>query len=486
MRITYNGVDGLEGIITFTDIPNILKVEDVANGNYATLTLTFSNDLSSVTTGDGQWYITILGETITNVVNYNNAVNKNFYVAQQTNGTAAYVASALRNCPNIISNFTVEHDSNKVKVKARAIGKIFSINPGWYSTNIASNYMSYTATDGSASSDLAGSIINVNLYTGANDDYVTTLTKNYYGSECAFDMSPLLTTIAKYGDTIPYKFKIDSIKDGEYTHLGDIENGYITPGYMCNQGAKYLSASYFYVAQNFNRGEERDTYNNSLLYVYEPSISLSVFNGGVNSCTFNVKYLNSAKEVIGSGTTSMATSSNTKKIWDATLVLDEDKLEKAFYVDVEIDTQTAGSKPAIRYNVIKPVKATEYSQRILWRNSYGGISFFDFTGSKSETRDVNVTTYQKSIFNYYTNGRNELDMVYDNDVKYTVTLKSHMFENDGKYIFNDLMQSGYVWTEINNETYTIIIESVSVEEVDRNGIYEATVKYRYSQKPSLL
>lgn len=485
MRITYNGVDGLGNIITFTDIPNILKVEDTDSGTYATLTLTFSNDLSSVTTGDGQWYITILGESITNVVNYNNAVNKNFYVAQQTNGTAAYVASALRNCPNIISNFTVEHDSNKVKVKARVIGNIFSNNPGWYSTNIGSNYMSYTATDGSASSDLAGSIINVNLYTGANDDYVTTLTKNYYGSECAFDMSPLLTTIAKYGKTIAYKFKIDSIKGGEYTHLGDIENGYIVPGYMCNQGAKYLPANYLQIANNFYRGTTREVLNNTILYIYQPKMAFSFYApDDVNRLSIEIDYLNSAYEQIYSESSYWVKIDN-RRLNDFIINLTEEKLRQSFYVDIKIINYGT-----IRFNVIKPIKATEYSQRIYWMNSYGGISFFDFTGSRSESRDVNVTTYQKNIFDYYDDGINtkinELEKVYDNDVKYTVTLKSHLFENDGKYVFNDLMQSGFVWAEINGETYTIIIESVSVEEVDRNGIYEATVKYRYSQKPSLL
>ena len=76
--------------------------------------------------------------------------------------------------------------------------------------------------------------------------------------------------------------------------------------------------------------------------------------------------------------------------------------------------------------------------------------------------------------------------IYDNKIKYSVTLKSHLFENDGKYVFNDLMQSPEVWTEINGQQYAIIIDTVSVEETDRNNIYEATVKYHYSQEPSLI
>ena len=79
-----------------------------------------------------------------------------------------------------------------------------------------------------------------------------------------------------------------------------------------------------------------------------------------------------------------------------------------------------------------------------------------------------------------------MEKIYNNDVKYTVSLKSHLFENDGKYIFNDMMQSTEAWVERNGETYGIIIDSVSVEETNSNNIYEASVKYHYSQEPSLI
>ena len=155
-------------------------------------------------------------------------------------------------------------------------------------------------------------------------------------------------------------------------------------------------------------------------------------------------------------------------------------MRTCFYIDV------AFGSDAIRFNVIKPVQMTEYCQRILWRNSYGGISFVDLTGQKTETRELNLQTYQKNIFDYYTDPVNELEKVYDNDVEYQVTLRSHLFEEDGKWVYNDLIQSPEVWTTINGEKYAIILESVSVEETDNNGVYQATVKYRFSQKPSLI
>lgn len=128
---------------------------------------------------------------------------------------------------------------------------------------------------------------------------------------------------------------------------------------------------------------------------------------------------------------------------------------------------------------------TEHCQRIYFRNSYGGISFFDFTGAKSETRDFELQTYNKNNFDYYTSDVNEREMLYDNDTKYTYTIKSHLIEGDARWIFNDMAQSPYLWTEINGQTYAIILDSISVDEVSTgNNIYEATIKYHLSQKPS--
>ena len=49
-------------------------------------------------------------------------------------------------------------------------------------------------------------------------------------------------------------------------------------------------------------------------------------------------------------------------------------------------------------------------------------------------------------------------------------------KNDGKYIFNDLAQSPDVWTVINGQTYAIILDSVSVDETDRNMLTNIELK----------
>lgn len=476
--ISYNNrsTSSASNLITFTDVPNILKVSDTYSGSKQIISLIFNGNLSSVTPPNGHWTITIQGESITSVDSFSKAVNKNFFISSSNNSTAASCARALRNCSSIIANYTVEHSGNEVELVARDIGN-FQVTV-W--SDISTTYLTRTITQGSSSSSLYGCKIDVDVFHGSQ--YLTTLEKNFYKGECAFDMSPVLATLAERGKTVSYSMKISTInQSGLYSEIGNIPTNYITQGYMVNQGRKYIPLSdSLIVAQNYSRGTEKDQSNNTLLYVYGNSIPFSFYSQG-NSVGIDIHYLNSALETVG-GADYNYTKTSSDFLANTEIPLSNTLLRDSFYVDIEIE-QTGET---IRYNVIKPIKAAEYYQRILWRNSYGGISFFDFTGQKTETRDLDVETYQKSIFDYYTDPRNELEKVYDNKVKYTVTLKSHLFENDGKYTFNDLLQSQEVWTEMNGQQYAIVIDSVSVDETDRNNIYEATVKYHYSQSPSLI
>lgn len=491
MDITLNNLQNPSNIVCLTDIPNILKVEDSSGGTYTSFLFQLHNGLNAVTTSDGQWYITLFGETITNVIDSTMAVGKNFYITSSLGSTAVSIARAFRCCPTIAANFNVTSSDGTVLIKAKSIGPVVSATTtNVVTTNINTQYLGITRNVGTAQSDLYGSKIIVDVTSiddDYNDMYVTTLEKNYYGSEATFNLSPVLSTLSSTGKVIPFNLSINKLKNGIYSQLGNIVDNYATVGYMVNQGDKYISIDVFNFAQNFKRGKERGFANNSLLYVYAPEIPISFYNGNNGRMEVSVDYVNSAGNILESYTAFTWTNTDSdKKLWDITINLApntgfSERFKQAFYIDVHI-----GTHQTVRYNVIKPIKATEYYQRIYWRNSYGGVSFFDFTGAKSETRDVDIKTYQKNIFSYYDDEKNELEKIYDNSVKYTVTLKSHLFENDGKYIFNDLMQSSDVWVERNGQTYGIIIDSVSVDETNSNNIYEATVKYHYSQEPSLI
>ena len=481
ITIRYDGQVRPSSLITYTDIPNILKVEDTGAGTKATFTITISGNLAGSTTSDGQWYISFLGDTITNVTSAENAISKNFYISSSNNSTAASICRALRNCPTVAANFNAVNTNNTVTMTAKANGPIFSGITNYFETNISSSYLTTGGTDGTAESSLFGSKIDVDVY--SDGEYITTLEKNYYGSEVAFNLSPVLTTITKIGKSTPYNLNISKIaSNGDYGVVGDLPVNYSVVGYMVNQGYKfqYIDRTSL-IAQNVQRGKNRDVYNNSLLYVYEPEIVLSFYSTVANR-EIDVYYRDSALNVIDSFDFHFTSTDSDNLIKTAVIPLSGTGFTNAFYVDVKFEN----SNDRIRYNVIKPLKMTEYCQRIYFRNSYGGVSFFDFTGAKTETRDLDVMTYEKNIFDYYDSEMNDLEKVYDNTVKYQVTLKSHLFEKDGKYIFNDMLQSPEAWVVRNGEKYEIIIDSISVEETSNDNIYEATVKFHYSQEPSLI
>lgn len=475
--ITYNGLSSPSDLITLTDVPNILKVHGNDGGSRADFTLTFVGDLFSQVTSDGQYTIQLFGETISNVVNPNNAVNKSFYIGRTNASTAASVAKALRNCSTLAANFLVNNNGSVVNIIARDNGSMVN-GEQWVESNISTQYMTRSGTDGYAD-ELQGGLVDVDVF--CDDEYVTTLEKNFYNGEVAFDMSPLLTTISEVGKIKPYTMTISSMKDGVYSSIGSVDTNYTSVGYMCNQGYKYLINEIQY-AQNMSRGEEREFANNTILYIYKPKINLSIYTGHSGGFSYTIDYLDSAFNIIGTESSSLRCYSNT--LMDLEFTLNRNgyaDFQRAFYIDL-----TIGSNGTIRYNVIKPLKATEYSQRILWRNSYGGISFTDWTGQKTIQNDMETKTYQHNIFTYYESGINTLDKTYDIDVKTTYTLKSHLFEADGRWIYYDLMESPMVWTEVNGEQYQILIDSLNVEEQNQNGIYEATIKFHFSQPITLL
>lgn len=481
MNVTYNGESPARNMVTFTDIPNILKFDDNSgSAAKATISLAFSGNLRSQTTYDGQWNIVIMGETITSTLDVAKALNKNFYVSTNPSSTAAYVARALRNCPSINASFTVEHEDDEVELKTRTPMSVrLTVD-----TNIPSANIRVSSYSGASPSVYEGATIGVDVI--SDGVYITTLEKKMHNGETAFDMSPVLTTLARIGQTVPYTFRLHALNNGEYSTISNsVFTNYISVGYMCNQGMKYIPMSNIDLAANYTRGTSRGLTNSTLLYLYQPSIPLSFYVLGVGTTTITVRYLDSAFNVFYEDSTTWVNANISQHLKDLhgsnEIMLDNTQFASAFYIDVLI-----GNYIHLRYNVIKPLKATEYSQRICWRNSYGGISFFDFTGQRSETRSFETSTYNTNIYDYYDNPKNELNKVYDIDVDYSVTLKSHLIENDGKYIFNDMIQSPEVWTLINGERYGIILSDVSVEEQNNNNIYEAVVKYKYSQKPSLI
>ena len=473
MNITYNNLSSPSNILTFTEVPNILKISENVTGTKCTIQFMMGNGLRQTVTGDSQYYITLFGETISNVMSPENTNNKRFYISDDAESTAMSIARAFRNCGGLNADFDIFGNGSTVEIIAKTIGKKIT-TANYLQRNIPGDKMSVSVQDGSSTSILLNSKIQVDVYNSNEasvNNFITTLEKNWYGDECAFDMSPVLSTFSEYGQTQPYTFVLNVFREnGEWQNQGTV-SGNTTIGYHANQSDKYKYAQGAQILLNKNRG----TNGTMILYTYNNVIPYSVLCGiDTGGWKVKVSVKDSAfNEVYANTSTSSRTTSN--MIVDTNATIPQTAIKNGYYVDITVGTQTT------RFNIIKPLKATEYYQRILWRNEYGGISFFDFTGSRSESDSVDIETYEKNIFDYHDNNEFERKMIYKNDYKKTVSLTSHLLEEDGKWIFNSLMRSKKVWTTINGKTYYIIPKSIDVQEDQTyNNIYTAKLTYDYS------
>lgn len=473
MNITYNNLSSPSNILTFTEVPNILKISENVTGTKCTIQFMMGDNLRQTVSADSQYHITLFGETVSNVMSAAEARNKRFYISDDAKSTAMSIASALRNCGGLNADFDIFGNGGTVEIIAKTIGKKIT-TANYLQRNIPAQYMSVSVQDGNSYSILFNSKIDIDVYDSASvnvSNYITTLEKNWYGDECAFDMSPVLATFSEYGQTKPYAFVINVFReDGEWQNQGTV-SGNTTIGYHANQSDKYKYAQGAQMLLNKNRG----TNGTMILYTYNNVIPYSVLCGsdtGGWNVTVSVKD-SAFNEVYSYTSTSRRTTSN--MIVDTNATIPQTAMTSGYYVDITIGTQTT------RFNIIKPLKATEYYQRIQWRNEYGGISFFDFTGSRSESDSVDIETYEKNIFDYYDNEYFERKMIYSNDYKKTISLKSHLMEEDGKWIFNSLMRSKKVWTTVNGKIYYIIPKSIDVEEDQQyNNIYTAKLTFEFS------
>lgn len=473
MNITYNNLSSPSNILTFTEVPNILKISENITGTKCTIQFMMGDNLRQTVSADSQYYITLFGETVSNVMSATEARNKRFYISDDAKSTAMSIASALRNCGGLNADFDIFGNGGTVEIIAKTIGKKIT-TANYLQRNIPAQYMNVSIQDGNSYSILFNSKIDIDVYDSASvnvSNYITTLEKNWYGDECAFDMSPVLATFSEYGQTKPYSFVINVFReDGEWQNQGTV-SGNTTIGYHANQSDKYKYAQGVQMLLNKNRG----TNGTMILYTYNNVIPYSVLCGsdtGGWNVTVSVKD-SAFNEVYSYTSTGRRTTSN--MIVDTNATIPQTAMTSGYYVDITIGTQTT------RFNIIKPLKATEYYQRIQWRNEYGGISFFDFTGSRSESDSVDIETYEKNIFDYYDNEYFERKMIYSNDYNKTISLKSHLMEEDGKWIFNSLMRSKKVWTTVNGKTYYIIPKSIAVEEDQQyNNIYTAKLTFEFS------
>lgn len=471
MEITYNGLSDINNLLTFSDVPNILKVKETIVGTNTSIIFTFTDGASNLVSKDEQYYVKLFGETVSNVLNPTNAVNKSFCMFSDAASTASSFANALRNCGSIAVNYHIIHKGSVVSLFSKTIGnKIAQFGSGYYTTNIPNAYLQMTLTDGTVYSDFYNSKVSVDVYSGntiTDEMYVTTLQKNYYGNECAFNMTPVLGVFSEYGKNTPYILSVSMTKsNGKYQYLGNV-SGSTTCGYIVDDSNRYLINSSVQILLNKNENKKIYIYNNVIKY----SVLCSSDTGGwLRQLTC---YDSANNEVYSITNTQRRTSSN--NIIDLSYTIPSHMLSLTSYIDITESIDT------VRLYVIKPLKASGTCERVYWRNEYGGISFFDFTSKQSESESIGISTYEKNIFDYYDNDEVEFTKIYDNEYEKEIKLTSHLMEKEGKWIFNSLFKSKRIWVEKDGKKKYIIPKSMEITENENySGIYSAKFTYVYS------
>ena len=499
MKITYNGMTDAKNTVSFTRLPNILKIKENNNGTPASATITIS-DLSRVTSTK-EYTLIINGVKLISTLSIVNAGGNKFYLSN-SNSDKTIVAYKLVETLRGLSTLPLNYDitlatasdgtlSPVITIIAKNNGMQFDLNIE--GTLIDNNIATVSFTSGTSSSNLLKGIINkvlVEVYQVDNPStqdkigsttyqmgtYLTTLTKEAFGEEVSFDLSPLFSAITDYDTLSEVNLYIYIMNDNTLTLAGIMKDIYFTTGYMVNQGVNYLPVPSTQLAQNVSRGTTKSTINNTILYVYQPTIQFTLYvpfaTPAAKTINFKVYYINSANIPIKTTTTSYYI---VKSMTSPVINLDQELFNRSFYIDVEIP-----DVGKLRYNVIKPLKATDEIQRVYWTNSYGGISFFDFTGTRTETRKTKVDYYQQNLFDYYDKDSAQLNKVYNKDVSITVSLSTHSIEKDGTWQFFDLQNSSNAWTYVNGKKYFITITDLKITESQVNDIYTATVEYEYS------
>lgn len=478
MRLTtYNGLQDPKNITSLSGCPNILTIKSPSLGKKASATIT----VAQPSTDEGK--ITINGISILGVKSYSSVTSTTFWSDTRCDDllTMAHTIKRALSNTQIGVNYIVNIKYNNglqpiIYIEARENGSQYNIS-------IDNNMGLTTSTiTGQSTGDLDNSDVYLDIYKvspsdeqkmGGTDtdklgDFLMTLHKRFHQDSISFDMTPVLSTMTHEKGTIQYSMVCYSIRGNKTSQIAVFTRLYATDGYMVNDGYPFIpKVNGTLFAQNTSKGTPKETFNNTNLYVGNPSIPISLYmDSSITNLAVKVKYLDSARNTKKTVTQTLSRYGNLN---DFTINLEQSTMRLSHYIDIVLPDDTI-----IRYNVIKPIGTSPEIHRVLWRNSYGGISFFDFAGEYTEERKTNVTYYQKSDYDYYESSVPQTDKVYTKDITVSYSLTSHNITTDGQWSIFDLQKSRTAWMERDNVKYPVTITDIKVSEI-QNGIYKAQI-----------
>lgn len=505
MQITFNNLTSSPNIICLSGVPNIVTFTGSSTSNtYAEYQFAYQN-INNIDINK-QYNINFGEYNITSTFDEENVGGTTFWLPQFNSYenhlySCHTIVRAFRNVPFIAANYNVWLDdadegsmSPMVYIKAKREGALFNVN---ISSDLPENtYVWLRIYDGGTDDAMLQGKSNkiicdiykyktptqIGTTNNGERDFITSLEKNYYGKPISFDVTPVLNTMLSddnYEDMQQFNFDLYGFSDKKMVFSQQSSTMYITNGYLCNFSQPFINnvrTSFF--AANVSRGDDRLQYNNTYLYTYYPSIVFSVYTGTYGIVRGYVDYYDSAENKIASIEHDVVKSQG-ESLKTYTIALDAEKFSKSTYIDLTIPY--VGK---IRYNVIKPVNATDEREvrRVYWYNEYNGVSFFDFTGERTETRKENLEYYEKQDFDFYneTNSR-EKKKIYDKTIDIEVKHTSHYIDKNGLYLFYSLQNCKRAWVELGDIRYYINITNLEISESNNTShIYSARITYEYS------
>ena len=505
MEITFNNLTNSRNIICLSGVPNILTFTGSSTTNqYAEYEFNYTTIINiEINTT----YNINFGEyNITSTFDSKNVGGTTFWLPQfnsyENQMYSCYtIVRAFRNVPFIAANYNVylDEDGNGglspvVHIKAKKYGSNFNVN---VSTDLPASIYSWSRVTNGSTDDamLQGStnkiLCDVYKYktpapfgdnTLSEREYITSLEKNYYGQPVNFNVTPILNTLLSndnYEDMQQFDIDIYGFSDKRLVFSDNTTAMYVTNGYLCNFSQPFINTiSGNFFAANVSRGDDRAQFNKTYLYLYYPTLVFSIYTSTYGFVRGYVNYIDSAGNTIASIEHEVTrTEGETLKTY--TIALNAEKFSKSSYIDFYLP-----AVGTIRYNVIKPINAANETEvrRVYWYNEYNGVSFFDFTGDRSETRKENIEYYEKQDFDFYnsTNSR-EKTKVYDKKIDIEVKHSSHFIDKNGVYLFYSLQNSKRAWVELSGIRYYINVTNLEVSESNNTAhIYTARITYEYS------
>ena len=475
MTRTYNGLNNPSNLLTFSEVPNILEVRDGdGGGTRATINVVLVNS-SQNPSGNGEYSITILDETVTNTLQYKDAKNRFFYYSGSDRLKTAYsLCRALNSCASLVADWDIRVDETTANITRIIMTARNAGHRGITTADTTANFSAVTfgVTDGSSYSSLEGGQVFCDIF--EDGEYVTTLSKNLYNGVTDFDVSPVLSTFSDFGQTTPYRVHAYAIDpSGQYHAIGD-ESGYTTAGYHANDSDYYL---YLGSGTRLLRNDNNIGGIGTVYGVYDlTSIPFSILVGaGSAGFSYTVACYNSIGEVLSSWTeTSQYTYGS--RIKDFTASVPAAIMNNVYRIGI-----TVGSMQELSFKVIKPLRMADRFIRVYWRNEYGGLSFFDFTGGVDEAEDIDTDTYTPTVYDLYTREAHYGEKDYRRTVTKSVTVTTHLMTLGEKYPLESLARSMRAWIRENGTDHLI---SVTGLDIKRDTAYDDTYRATVTFKPT--